>query len=85
MNPIESKHHLKADEFHQYREGIVLNRPVKENGSGSWVDIGLPKQAKIDYKLQPLTRVTVKLNEESLEIQNKCFIYFKILFSIYSV
>ncbi len=72
MNPIESKHHLKTDEFHQYREGVVLNRPVKENSAGSWVDIGLQKQAKIDYKLQPLTRVTIKLNETSLENQQKC-------------
>lgn len=71
MNPIESKHHLKNDEFHQYREGVVLNRPVKEQASGSWVDIGLSKQAKIDYKLQPLTRVTVKLNENSLETSQK--------------
>lgn len=40
MNPIESSHHLKADEYCQYREGVVMNRPVKE-GAGSWVEIGL--------------------------------------------
>lgn len=73
MNPIESKHHLKSDEFFEYREGYVLNRPVKENASGSWVDIGLKKYAKIDYKLQPMTRVTVKLNEKSLLIEQKNF------------
>jgi methyltransferase len=42
MNPIESSHHLKADEYCQYREGVVMNRPVKE-GAGSWVEIGLLK------------------------------------------
>jgi len=71
MNPIESKHHLKTNEFNQYREGIVLNRPVKESAEGSWVDIGLKKQAKIDYVLQPMTRVTVKLDESSLETPKK--------------
>lgn len=71
MNPIESKHHLKTDEFLIYREGYVLDRPVKEN-DGSWVDIGLRKHAKVDFKLQPMTRVTVKLNEKSLNIPNKC-------------
>lgn len=76
MNPIESKHHLKSDEFHEYREGVVLNRPVKDNATGSWVDIGLHKQAKIDYKLQPSTRVTVKLNETSLEHTQKCISQF---------
>lgn len=84
MNPIESKHHLKTDEYHQYREGVVLNRPVKETAEGSWVDIGLKKQAKINYVLQPNTRVTVKLNETSLETPQKsslnmlilCFYFF---------
>lgn len=71
MNPIESKHHLKNDEWDEYREGIVLDRPAKEN-SGSWVEIGLKKQAKIDFKLQAGTRVTVKLNEKTLEINEKC-------------
>ena len=75
MNPIESKHHLKNDEFHKYREGVVLNRPVKENSSGSWVDIGLSKQAQINYKLQPSTRVTVKLNEDSLNNPQKCLFF----------
>ena len=42
MNPIESSHHLKTEEYCEYREGVVLNRPSKE-GAGSWVDIGLLK------------------------------------------
>lgn len=78
MNPIESKHHLKTDEYHQYREGVVLNRPVKETAGGSWVDIGLKKQAKINYVLQPNTRVTVKLNESSLETPQKSPLRMKI-------
>lgn len=42
MNPIESSHHLKEEEYCEYREGVVINRPSKE-GAGSWVDIGLKK------------------------------------------
>lgn len=74
MNPIESKHHLKSDEFFNYREGYVLDRPVKEK-DGSWVDIGLRKHAKVDFQLQPMTRVTVRLNEKSLNTQNKCIVF----------
>ena len=39
MNPIESKHHLKADERFEYREGVVVDRPSKEESC--WVEIGL--------------------------------------------
>lgn len=41
MNPIEAKHHLKVNEKLKYREGVVLNRPIKKDARGSWVDIGL--------------------------------------------
>ena len=61
MNPLESQHHLRKDEWSPYREGCVLNRPV--NGEYSWVNIGLNKDCKINQKLPPKTRVTVKLNE----------------------
>jgi len=48
-----------------------MNRPVKEV-DGSWVEIGLKKQAKIPYKLAPSTRVTLKIEEPTLEIEEKC-------------
>lgn len=67
MNPIECHHHLKSDQYCPYREGVVLNRPVKEDG-GSWVEIGLKKQAMIPYKLAVNTRVTLRINEPTLEI-----------------
>jgi hypothetical protein len=31
MNPIETRHHLKLDEFFKYREGVIMDRPVKAN------------------------------------------------------
>ena len=42
LNPLECQHHLKQDEICEYREGVVLNRPIREK-DGSWVDIGLLK------------------------------------------
>ncbi len=69
MNPLDSNHHLRIDEWCQYREGVVLNRPVKEN-EGSWCNIGLLKDCKIDKILQEKTRVTVKLNEKGFDEKN---------------
>ena len=63
MNPLESQHHLRKDEWSPYREGCVLDRPV--NGEYSWVNIGLNKDCKINQKIPPRTRVTVKLNESN--------------------
>jgi len=39
---------------------VALDRPVKK-GSGSWVDIGLKQQARMDQLVLPLTRVTLRL------------------------
>lgn len=74
MNPIECKHHLKADEWCQYREGVVLNRPARKGDESSWVDIGLyMKQCKVSISLQAGTRVTVKLDQEGFDITEKYF------------
>jgi predicted SPOUT superfamily RNA methylase MTH1 len=62
MNPLETKHHLKSTEWFPYREGVVINRPVKDF-RGSWVNIGLTKECSVDIQLMEGTRVTVKLNE----------------------
>ena len=37
-----------------------MERPTKP-GSGSWVDVGLKVQAKMDKLVLPLTRVTLRL------------------------
>ena len=71
MNPLESQHHLRKDEWSQYREGCVLDRPV--NGDYSWVNIGLNKDCKINQKLPPKTRVTVKLNEPNFNPKLKYY------------
>ena len=71
MNPLESQHHLRKDEWSPYREGCVLDRPV--NGEYSWVNIGLNKDCKINQKLPPRTRVTVKLNESNFDPKLKYY------------
>ena len=60
MNPIQASHHLKTDQVCEFRDGVALERPTK-HGSGSWVDIGLKQQAKMDVLVLPLTRVTLRL------------------------
>lgn len=72
MNPLDSSHHLRIDEFCKYREGVVLKRPVKE-GEGSWANIGLYKECKIDQRLEEKTRVTVKLNEKAFDPKLKFY------------
>jgi predicted SPOUT superfamily RNA methylase MTH1 len=71
MNPLESQHHLRKDEWSPYREGCVLDRPV--SGDYSWVNIGLNKDCKINQKLPPKTRVTVKLNESNFNPKIKYY------------
>lgn len=72
MNPLDSSHHLRIDEWCPYREGVVLNRPVKD-GNGSWVNIGLYKECKINQVLEEKTRVTVKLNESAFDKKIKFY------------
>lgn len=70
MNPLNTPHHLRADEWSQYREGVVINRPIKK-GKGSWVNIGFKKDCQVDLLLEEGTRVTVKLDEKDFT-DKKC-------------
>ena len=40
MTPIECHHHLLIEDESEYREGVVVNRPIKDK-NGSWVEVGL--------------------------------------------
>lgn len=50
MNPLDTPHHVRADEWFPYREGVVINRPSKE-GNGSWANIGIYKDCLLDLCL----------------------------------
>ncbi|KAJ8911616.1 hypothetical protein NQ315_017126 [Exocentrus adspersus] len=60
LNPLNAPHHMgPADKF-TYREGVVLNKPVR-SGHGSYVNVGLLKEVHVDKLLAPGLRCTVKL------------------------
>ncbi|XP_061867296.1 putative methyltransferase C9orf114 homolog isoform X1 [Colius striatus] len=62
LNPLDTPHHMRVDEDSEYREGVVLDRPMKP-GKGSFVNCGMKKEVQIDRQLQPGLRVTVRLQE----------------------
>ncbi|TRY95074.1 hypothetical protein DNTS_004702, partial [Danionella cerebrum] len=62
LNPLDSPHHMRMDEDMEFREGVVLDRPVKP-GKGSFVNCGMQKEVKIDKQLKTGLRVTVQLNK----------------------
>ena len=82
VNPLEAFHHLKVTDWFKYREGVVINRPVKDN-KGSWVNIGLYKDCQVDMFIQEGTRVTVKLNENSFDPDLKCIKSFFVIVGIF--
>src|SRR6266404_2761510 len=60
LNPLDCPHHLRANEVSKFREGVTLDKPVNDD-LGSYVDVGLGKDIRIDKHLQPNIRVTVKV------------------------
>ena len=70
LNPLDSTHHYKANDWSDYREGVVSAKATKD-GKGSYVDIGLTKVW--------LSFVTVKLDEtiyhNKILLIGKCEIY----------
>ncbi|XP_058125246.1 putative methyltransferase C9orf114 [Anopheles ziemanni] len=62
LNPLDSQHHLRQLSEFVFREGIVTNKPVKM-GKGSFVNVGLLNDVRVDDVLEPNVRVTVKLPE----------------------
>ena len=70
LHPLNCSHHMKQDEWSEYREGIVLDRPFKKK-SGSYVNVGLSKEARVDICLQPGMRVTVKMQESDISYEER--------------
>lgn len=60
LNPLACPHHMGQSDEAEYREGVVLNKPVKD-GRGSFVNVGLRKEVQIDRQLDAGLRVTVKI------------------------
>lgn len=71
LNPLDSHHHLRADDVSiPFREGVVLEKPTKP-GRGPLCDVGLDKELELEDKihLPGSTRVTVEIT--SLESTSK--------------
>ncbi|VDM41842.1 unnamed protein product [Toxocara canis] len=69
LNPLDCMHHLRAtDVSTPYREGVVLNKPVKK-GRGPLCYVGLEKELQLasEINLPPGTRVTVRLINTGFE------------------
>eukprot|EP00510_Aplanochytrium_minuta_P000492 CAMPEP_0184011978 /NCGR_PEP_ID=MMETSP0954-20121128/4128_1 /TAXON_ID=627963 /ORGANISM="Aplanochytrium sp, Strain PBS07" /LENGTH=349 /DNA_ID=CAMNT_0026291857 /DNA_START=94 /DNA_END=1143 /DNA_ORIENTATION=- len=62
LNPVDAPHHLRRDEECLWREGVVKEVPGKE--VSNLVNLGFLADGKIDRKLPPGTRVTVKLENK---------------------
>lgn len=62
LPPLDAPHHLRASEWGAYREGVV-RRAVQ--GTGSFIDVGLEKDAFIEHDVEENVRVTVKLGSEA--------------------
>ncbi|KAM8827800.1 putative methyltransferase C9orf114 homolog [Spinachia spinachia] len=71
LNPLDSPHHMRIDDESDFREGIVLDRPLKP-GKGSLVNCGMRKDVRIDKRLQSGLRVTVKLNKTQHQESKLC-------------
>lgn len=69
LNPLNSSHHLKFNEWCEYREGVVLE---ESESISSYVDVGLRKNILIDQKLEPGLRVTVKLPAVAQDMDDPC-------------
>uniref|UniRef100_A0AC35UD16 Methyltransferase C9orf114 n=1 Tax=Rhabditophanes sp. KR3021 TaxID=114890 RepID=A0AC35UD16_9BILA len=64
MNPLDGKHHLRAEDFSlPYREAVILKEPKKE-GKGEVCDVGLSKKLILNEQcyLPKNTRITVKID-----------------------
>jgi len=68
LNPLDTPHHLRANEFSKYREGIVQDRPSgKKKGKGSWINCGIEHDVRVEKEAPAFSRVTVKLDDEQRE------------------
>ncbi|KAG2223108.1 hypothetical protein INT45_008956 [Circinella minor] len=57
--PLEAPHHPNLHQALKYREGVTLDK----EGSGTLIDIGMFRRARLEKLIQPGVRVTVELPE----------------------
>ncbi|XP_055531300.1 putative methyltransferase C9orf114 [Wyeomyia smithii] len=60
VNPLDSQHHLRQASEFEFREGVVTNKPTK-NDRSAFVNVGLLNDVLVDGQLKAGLRVTVKM------------------------
>lgn len=63
LPPLDAPHHLRSTEWGPYREGVV-RRSAK--GEGSFIDVGLDKDAHIPQAARQGVRLTLSMGEQPL-------------------
>ncbi|KAK6439267.1 hypothetical protein LTR95_004523 [Oleoguttula sp. CCFEE 5521] len=61
---VDMPHHLRSDEWCQYREGVAVSTSHSCGAMTSTVDCGLAQYVTVPVELEAGTRVTVKLEEQ---------------------
>lgn len=80
LSPIYAPHHLDANTWSEYREGITVHKPVQSGKIGTYVNIGLMRDAFVmNEKLKPGIRVTLKLDKDCNLESKKCILLFIII------
>lgn len=71
LSPLDSPHHVRAEERSKYREGVVMDR---KGTKGSLVNCGIKNRpVEIDRVLMPNVRVTVELDVKVYGSAGKIF------------
>jgi len=71
LPPLDAPHHLRRGDVATYREGIVVDNKDATDGT-SLVDCGVPNRlVKIDRKVPPGVRCTVRLEPKAYETGQK--------------
>lgn len=68
LNPLDAPHHMRRDEWGEFREGVVIPKHQKKS-TGSYVDAGLYQHVYVPRKIPAGTRVTIQF--DSAEKQGK--------------
>ncbi|EME38790.1 hypothetical protein DOTSEDRAFT_139652, partial [Dothistroma septosporum NZE10] len=63
---LDMPHHLRSDEWCQFREGITIGPSRNGREGGTLVDCGLATKVYIPDEIEPQTRVTVQLPDNGL-------------------
>ena len=63
LNPLDAPHQMRADDTRSaYREGVIVNKEVRDGHKGSFANVGLSKDCLVNKSLVEGVRCTVKID-----------------------